>query len=164
MHMMIHFGMTVGIKIQSMVDVITNSSTSVFTLYSVHDKNTIRDIVDAILAVNGNLRFDDLFDIRMMWSESAAQYLWEDSTELQQQFPNDEDFYNYLETLADEELLKYERMWNDDCSYNYDYYTSFFDGYIVTLKEGLEKTPVLESAISAIHRLDSIFEHDASFG
>ena len=161
---MIHFGMTVGIKIQSMVDVITNSSTSVFTLYSIHDKNTIRDIVDAILAVNGDLRFDDLFDIRMMWSEYAAQYLWEDSTELQQQFPNDEDFYSYLETLSDEELLKYEKMWDNDCSYNYDYCTSFFDGYIVTLKEGLEKTPVLENAISAIHRLDSIFEHDASFG
>ena len=41
---------------------------------------------------------------------------------------------------------------------------SFYDGYSVTLKPGIEKTEKLEQAIRAIQTLDSIFDHDVSYG
>ena len=49
MQLMIQFGMIAGIKIQSISDIITNSSTEVYTIYSIRDKQTIKDIVNAIM-------------------------------------------------------------------------------------------------------------------
>ena len=152
---MIQFGMKVGIKIQSISDIITNSSTEVYTIYSIRDKQTIKDIVNAILGVGSDLKFDDIFDIGMLVSEYAAEDLWDNSPELQEKFPTLNDFDDHLSELSDEELAVYADKW-DDCS-------PFFDGYYVTFKEGVEHTPALERARMAINRLDSIFTHDAIF-
>ena len=51
------------LKIQSISDVITNSSTEIYTIYTKNDITTIKNIVNALLAVNGDSTFDDLFDI-----------------------------------------------------------------------------------------------------
>ena len=80
--MMMHCGMKVDIKIQSITDVITNSSTSVFTIYTKNDIKTIKSIVNALLAVNGDSTFDDLFDIELLISYSVFEDLWNNSTEL----------------------------------------------------------------------------------
>lgn len=145
------------INIQSVSDIITNSSTEVYTIYSIRDKQTIKEIVNALLSVNGDLRFDDLFNIGMMVSEWAAETLWEESPEIQEQFPTLNDFDKYLATLTDDELEnyadKYENLdiWDD---------RPFYDGYFVSVKDDVEQTPVLERAIRAIHSFDSLFEHD----
>ena len=117
---------------------------------------------DALLAVNGDLTFDDLFDIKLFINDSVFEYLWEDSAELQQEYPNSEDFYKYLETCENQkDLDRFEDIWYDT---RWDCYISFYDGYSVTLKPGIEKTEKLEQAIRAIHTLDSIFDHEVSYG
>lgn len=160
--MMMHCGMKVDIKIQSITDVITNSSTSVFTIYTKNDIKTIKSIVNALLAVNGDSTFDDLFDIELLISYSVFEDLWNNSTELQEEYPNEDDFNKYLKTCTNQnDLDRFENIWYDT---RYDYYMSFYDGYSVTLKPGIEKTEKLEQAIRAIQTLDNIFDHDISYG
>ena len=160
--MMMHCGMKVDIKIQSITDVITNSSTSVFTIYTKNDIKTIKSIVNALLAVNGNSTFDDLFDIELLISYSVFEDLWNNSTELQEEYPNGDDFNKYLKTCTNQnDLDRFENIWYDT---RYDFFTSFYDGYSVTLKPGIEKTEKLEQAIKAIQTLDNIFDHDISYG
>ena len=161
MQLVIQFGMKAGIKIQSISDIITNSSTEVYTIYSIRDKQTIKDIVNAIMGVGSDLRFDDIFDISMLVSEYASENLWDNSPELQEKFPTLNDFNDHLSKLSDEELTVYAEKWYD--FYSYDSCRSFFDGYYVTFKDGVEHTPALEKACKAINRLDLIFNHDAIF-
>ena len=54
-------GLKIGIKIQSITDIITNSSTSIITMYNLKDKQEIKEIVNAILAIEGTHTFDDFF-------------------------------------------------------------------------------------------------------
>ena len=145
------------INIQSISDIITNSSTEVYTIYSIRDKQTIKEIVNALLSVNGDLRFDDLFNIGMMVSEWAAETLWNESPDIQEQFPTLNDFDKYLATLTDDELENYADKYE-----NLDiwYARPFYDGYFVSVKDDVEQTPILERAIRAIHSFDSLFEHD----
>lgn len=159
--MTMHYGMKVDIKIQSITDIITNSSTSVFTIYTKNDIKTIKSIVNALLAINGNSTFDDLFDIELLISYSVFEDLWNNSTKLQEEYPNEDDFNKYLKTCTNQnDLDRFENIWYDT---RYDY-MSFYDGYSVTLKPGIEKTEKLEQAIRAIQTLDNIFDHDISYG
>lgn len=150
------------INIQSVSDIITNSSTEVFIMYRGSDVNTIKNIVNAILAINSDVTFDDLFKIEMHISDIVYQYLWKNSEQIQKEFPNEDDFYDYLETLPVEKLSRYEKIWDD--VYLYDGYWSFYDGYTVSLKEGVEKTTLYEQAVKAINTFDSIFDHEVCFG
>lgn len=150
------------ITIQSISDIITNSSTEVYTIYTKNDIKTIKSIVNALLAVNGDSTFDDLFDIELIINDSVFEYLWNDSTELQKEYPNEDDFNKYLETCTNQEDLdRFEDIWYDT---RWEYYISFYDGYSVTLKPGIEKTEKLKQAVSAIQTLDSIFNHEVSYG
>lgn len=149
------------ITIQSISDIITNSSTEVYTIYTKNDIKTIKSIVNALLAVNGDSTFDDLFDIELLINDSVFEYLWNDSTELQKEYPNEDDFNKYLETCTNQkDLDRFEDIWYDT---RWEYCISFYDGYSVTLKPGIEKTEKLEQAISAIQTLDSIFNHEVSY-
>lgn len=150
------------INIQSVSDIITNSSTEVFTMYRSSDINTIKDIVNAILAINSDVTFDDLFKIEMHISDTVFQYLWENSEQIQKEFPNEDDFYDYLETLPVERLSRYEKIWDD--VYPYDAYVSFYDGYTVSIKDGVEETAIYEQAVRAINTFDSIFDHEIYYG
>ena len=149
------------ITIQSISDIITNSSTEVYTIYTKNDIKTIKSIVNALLAVNGDLTFDDLFDIELIINDSVFEYLWNDSPELQKEYPNEDDFNKYLETCTNQkDLDRFEDIWYDT---RWEYYISFYDGYSVTLKPGIEKTEKLEQAIKAVQTLDSIFNHEVSY-
>jgi hypothetical protein len=156
-----HCGMKVDIKIQSITDVVTNSSTEVYTIYTSGDIKTIKNIVDALLAVNGDSTFDDLFNIKLLINEDVVQCLWDSSEEIQKEYPNDEDFYKYLETCTNQnELERFEDIWYDD---HWDSNFSFYNGYRVTLKPGIEVTEKLQHAIDAIHTLNNIFDHKVSY-
>ena len=48
-------------KIQSISDVITNSSTEVFIVIHYSDIEAIKNVVNAILRIDSDLKFDDLF-------------------------------------------------------------------------------------------------------
>lgn len=149
------------INIQSISDIITNSSTEVFTMYSSSDVNTIKNIVNAILALNSDVTFDDLFKIEMHISDTVFQYLWENSEQIQKEFPNEEEFYDYLESLPLEKLSRYEKLWDD--AYPYDGYYSFYDGYTVSLKDGIEETELYQQAVKAINTFDAIFDHEVCY-
>lgn len=149
------------INIQSISDIITNSSTEVFTMYSSSDVSTIKNIVNAILAINGDITFDDLFKIEMHISDTVFQYLWENSEQIQKEFPNEEEFYDYLEALPLEKLSRYEKIWDD--AYPYDGYYSFYDGYTVSLKDGVEESELYKQAVKAINTFDSIFDHEVCY-
>lgn len=149
------------INIQSISDIITNSSTEVFTIYTSKDLETIKDIVNAILAINGSTTFDDLFNIGLMPDEYKIEELYDENTDIQEKYPTLADFDNFINGASDEELQEIAEIWQDN---HYDYYgNTFFSGYWVTLKEGIELTPKLEQAMRAIGTFDNIFEHDASY-
>ena len=159
--MMMHCGMKVDIKIQSITDVVTNSSSEIYTIYTSGDIKTIKSIVNALLAVNGDSTFDDLFDIEMLISDYVFENLWEKSIELQKEYPNEDDFNKYLKTCTNQnDLDRFKDIWYDDPWHSYP---SFYDGYSVTLKPGIEKTEKLEQAIRAIQTLDNIFDHEVCY-
>ena len=70
-------GLKVGIKIQSITDVITNSSTSIITMYNLKDKQEIKNIVNAILAIEGKHTFDDFLTNRFVLYENLAMEIYQ---------------------------------------------------------------------------------------
>jgi hypothetical protein len=150
-------------KIQSISDIITNSSTEVFIVYGSNNINTIKDIVNSILSIDGNYTFDDLFTIKMTVSDSVEDVF--DNCEYY--FPNKQkpsdirSFWEYINSLSQNELTELEHIWDSKNTYDWEY-VPFFDGYSVSIKEEIEKTDKLQKAVDAIRRLDSIFDLDYS--
>ena len=154
--------MNIKVKIQSISDVITNSSTEVFIVYDSGNIDSIKHIINAILSIDGHYTFDDLFTIKMNPAEYVIEDLyknWEDF------FPNDpkpeslNDFREVINALPQEELDKYVDIWKGGQTYYWESY-SFYEGYSVSIKEGVEKTDKLQKAVDAIHSLDTIFSLD----
>ena len=150
--------MKTDIKIQSISDIITNSSTEVFTVYSKSDLNTVKDIVNAILAIDGKYTFDDLFTIHMSIDDYAIEDLYKDNESLQERFHDSDELYDLLVNADPEVVKEFEDMYSDQ----YYYRRTFYNGYYVRLKEGIENSEVLTAARNAINRFDCIFEHDYS--
>lgn len=154
------------IKIQSISDVITNSSTEVFVVYDSTNIDSIKNIVNAILAIDSSYTFDDLFTIKMIVSENAIYKMyreWDDYFPGKTKPDSEEDFVNYIDSLSDSELYTMEDNWidNDRSTYYWEYDT-FYEGYQVNIKEGVEKSDKLQKAVDAIRSLDSIFSLDYS--
>lgn len=157
--------MNIKVKIQSISDVITNSSTEVFIVYDSSNIDSIKHIIDAILSIDGHYTFDDLFTIKMNPAEYAIEDLyknWEDV------FPNKpkpeslKEFDEFINSLPQEELNKYVDIWERSQTYYWESYP-FYEGYSVSIKEGVEKTDKLQKAVDAIHSLDTIFSLDYSY-
>ena len=62
----------ITINIQSISDVITNSSNEIFTTFDNKEMiNTIKQLVDSLLAIGiSDYRCDDLFNIEIHWEDS----------------------------------------------------------------------------------------------
>lgn len=154
------------IKIQSVSDVITNSSTEVFIVYDSGNIDSIKQIVNAILSIDGHYTFDDLFTIKMIVSEHAIDKMyreWDDYFPGKTKPDSEKDFINYIDSLSDSELSTIEDIWIDnDCSTYYWKYSTFYEGYQVNIKECVEKNDKLQKAVDAIRSLDSIFSLDYS--
>lgn len=154
------------IKVQSISDLITNSSTEVFVVYDSTNVDSIKNIVNAILAIDSSYTFDDLFTIKMIVSENAIYKMyreWDDYFPGKTKPDSEEDFVNYIDSLSDSELYTMEDNWidNDRSTYYWEYDT-FYEGYQVNIKEGVEKSDKLQKAVDAIRSLDSIFSLDYS--
>lgn len=147
------------INIQSISDIITNSSTSVITMYNLEDKQEIKNIVNAILAIEGNHTFDDFFTIRFLVDKYVAMDIYQYYEEYQEKYPTEDDFIAYLDSLSDEELDHW-----DDIAKDMDYNPiTIFKGYQINVKEGIEETPELKQAIIAIQLIDNIFDYEAYY-
>ena len=61
----------------------------------------------------------------MLISDSVFEELWDDSIELQKEYPNEDDFNKYLKTCTNQnDLDRFEDIWYDTC---YKFYVSFYD-------------------------------------
>ena len=146
-----------NIKIQSITDVITNSSSSVYTIYYQSDKNSVKHIFNTILSLNSDLTFDDLFEIKMKLDYDSVEYLY-DHSKYYETFKDVDDFINYLESLIDKDLHKYEHEFME-LSCQHDHLPIFYEGFKITIKPGIEKTEKLEKIIRVLEDLD-IFDHE----
>lgn len=67
------------VKIQSISDIITNSSSEVFVIYDQNGIDTIKTIVNSILKLaKSEYSCDDLFDIQFVWDDIAEEYYNDD--------------------------------------------------------------------------------------
>lgn len=132
------------IEIQSISDVITNSSTEVYITYYPSDKNAIINVVNAILAINGEGKFEDYFEFK--WIQNT-DFLYEKWEEDKIEIP----FEQWVESLPESFLFSNYERW-DNC-YN------FIEGYSITAKD-----PKNSKAADLLTSLDSIFTTDVSYG
>lgn len=149
------------IKIQSISDIITNSSTEVFCMYSQRDKEEIKKLVNAILALsNSVVTFDDLFEIKMDVNWDAAYHIWDNDEEIAEKYENEDVFFEFLKTLNDEQLKEYEKKF-DGC-YT-DTPMTLYNGYTVSVKQGVVETETVKKAKDAINYIKNIFDYEASY-
>lgn len=132
------------IKIQSVSDVITNSSTEVYITYYPSDKNAIINVVNAILAINGEGKFEDYFEFKWIPNEDFLHDKWEDD-EIETPFEQ------WVESLPESFLFSDYERWDD--------VHNFIEGYLITAKD-----PKNSKAADLLTSLDSIFTTDISYG
>ena len=85
------------LEIKSCIDVITNSSTEVFTYVTEEGVAALKNIIDGIIAISGgNGKCDDYFNIEMVMKENALETAkeyyedehWKEERELGPMFDN----------------------------------------------------------------------------
>ena len=60
------------INIQSITDIVTNSSTEVFIRIKETDINTVKELINNIIKISGStLQADDLFTIEILYDDSS---------------------------------------------------------------------------------------------
>lgn len=158
------------IKIQSFSDVITNSSSSVFVVFCERNIQSIKDITNAILAIDGKYTFDDLFDVCM----SINSDLFERNEVLEEEFKDVVDIYfdkdltweqaNFktdalIKSFSEERRKRFnDLLW--ECADEYDYDScikSPYDGIIISPKKD-DITHI--QAASALRCISEIFDLD----
>jgi hypothetical protein len=128
-----------------MTDVITNSSTSVFCVYESQNINTIKNLVNSILAISGDYTFDDLFNIKFSLTDDGEDFIK----------AKGKDENNLTQTELDVLESKFYE-WADWDS------VKFYSGIEVTVKPGIDSLKV-EKAAQLISQIDNIFDLDYSY-
>ena len=139
-----------NIKVGSITDVITNSSTEVFTVYSDNGIDFIKRMVNNILSLKGgnDLKFDDLFNVRynfdlnyIVQAGDGVDNLYvvhELSVSELKEWINlgddDDKKEDFLLNLPYEKLLNICTAYEDD---EYDRAGKCINGITVTPKEGI---------------------------
>ena len=162
------------IKIQSFSDVITNSSSSVFVVYTESNIKSIKDVVNAILAIDSNYTFDDLFNISMSININvllSTEELPEEFKELGEIVDDDNLTWSQATKKLTEVINSYdsekknrlsELLWSYVDENDYDSCVrSPYDGIIITPKNDND---VVGRAAAAIERISDIFDIDFCYG
>lgn len=147
------------ITINSMTDVITNSSTSVFVVYAEHNIDSIKELVNSILAIDGRYTFDDLFNISLEFNYDVIERYAEQLSEEFSEFAQDNADYDEILMSFDEEKKSRlaDELWNF-INYDYEYCNkSPYDYISVTVKKD---SPEIEKAAELISNIDRIFDID----
>lgn len=125
------------VKIQSVSDIITNSSTEVFMVYDESAFKSIKELVNAILSLGGcEKKFDDLFEIKPVVSDYFL-----------------EEYPEYAE-LTEEEILQKAYEIDKDSYEGYPY----VNGYEVIAKDTKD-----EPTAKILSQIDNIFETYAQY-
>lgn len=147
--------------IQSFVDLITNSSTSVFQYAGNPDK--LKGIIDVILKISGSeLTSDDLFKINIDESQAQEAYLY---------YIGDyaSDDINRLEKAIG--TTKFEEIVLEICERDNDTYMSFSEWKEKNYKDDTYSTffkiipldPKWENEINLLKEINHLFEYDAVY-
>lgn len=163
-------------KIKSLTDVITNSSTEVFTIYNKGAINKVKEMVNSILALSdttSNLTFDDLFEVDYCFDIYEIEELINQLTEKLKERGNKEHAEAIKTTVTtEEELWKYSKQNNiydvvieiieeiDNDTYDY----RMVDGIHIKAKNNpnVDKAK-LDKAVDMLNNIDHIFEQYASY-
>lgn len=146
-------------KINSMTDVITNSSTSVFVVYAEHNIDSIKELVNSILAIDGRYTFDDLFNISLEFDYDVIErYSEKLSDEFSEFIQDNADYEEILMSFDKEKKSRLaDELWGF-INYDYDYCNKSPYEYIeVTVKKD---SPEVEKAAELISNIDRIFDID----
>ena len=172
------------IKVKSITDVITNSSTEVFTFYNDGGIKTIKDTVNAILAINSDNKytFDDLFEIKYDFDFDYIDDDWYDDKLCL--YLTDEENHKLVEYKASSEYQdrrydKYLPFLNNEVSYDslkkmaFEYEDEDYEkqgtvvcGVDITAKKdsGI-KQEIIDNAVKCLNYIssDSIWEQEARY-
>lgn len=160
--------LTMNAKIQSISDLITNSSTEVFVVYHESNIEAIKNLVDSILSLlDPSKKFDDYFTIEMEINYDDLNWIFE-------RYYEDEEYYDdipelvayrdmgskeaskFLETLPIERIKKIFD-WANDNGWNGRY--QLYEGFVVNAKTD---DPIARKVAIAINNVDNIFDIDYS--
>ena len=170
-------------KVQSFSDVITNSSTEVFT--QADNISGVKRIIDGVLiAAGSNYTCDDLFDIIIKWDDNAIDKYKEYQIEEAKNHINDcpeliDPLSNYiiessksykevdwnnvhkLENIIIDIVSKNSKEWNilsidDWVGKEYDY--SYNSSYVITSKD-----PKNQEAANMLSAINHLFSYDAYY-
>lgn len=130
----------IRLLIQSISDIITNSSTEVFMVYDKRAFDDIKDLVNAILNINkdNEYTFDDLFEIKESFDEEEFLY----------QYPQ-------YKSLKDDEIIEKAHEIDDE---NYGEGSPYVNGYIVKAKN-----PKNNEVAEKLSNINRIFETYACY-
>lgn len=138
----------------SITDVITNSSTSVFVVHKESDIDSIKELVNAILAIDGNYTFDDLFEISLEFNYDAIDYYLNNLGEEFEEFETTNDWEALINSYdSDKKQLLADRLWEcmDD---DWDACHKSPYEYI----QVIPKKEIAKKAADLISRMDEIFD------
>ena len=163
-------------RIKSLTDVITNSSTEVFTIYNKGAINKVKEMVNSILALSdttSNLTFDDLFEVDYCFDIYEIEELINQLAEKLKERGNKEHAEAIKTTVTtEEELWNYSKQNNiydvvmeiieeiDNDTYDY----RMVDGIHIKAKNNpnVDKAK-LGKAVEMLNNIDHIFEQYASY-
>ncbi len=98
------------LEIKSCIDVITNSSTEVFTYVTEEGVAALKNIIDGIIAISGgNGKCDDYFNIEMVMKENALETAKEYYEDEHWKEENDGTYVEPTEEQLREYVLKLHR-------------------------------------------------------
>ena len=172
------------IKVKSITDVITNSSTEVFTFYNDGGIKTIKDTVNAILAINSDNKytFDDLFEIEYAfeldridddwYDDKLCLYLTEDENNKLVKYKTSSEYQyrmydKYLPFLNKE--VSYESQKKIAFAYEDEDYekqgTDVCGVDITAKKDSGIKQEIIDNAVKCLNYIssDSIWEQEARY-
>lgn len=158
-------------KISSITDVITNSSTEVFQIYDDSSFNNLKELVNNILALsNSDLKFDDLFDIKLVIEYDYIIDAYEDylnklnNGEKAVKF-RDADYNEQYKMLEDEDYEVQLQLAREYDETNYGEGNPAINGYVVSLKDdvNIENKELAKKIAGQLSHMDSLFESYASY-
>lgn len=156
-------------KIQSISDLITNSSTEAFVVYDKGNVEDIKNLVDSILSlIDSSKTFDDYFTIEMLINYDDIQWIFDryyESDECYEDVPElktyskleGEEATKFIESLPVERLDEIVDWANDDNLYRR---YQLYEGFVVNAKD--ENDPIVKKVACVINNVDNIFDVDYS--
>lgn len=129
-------------KIQSISDIITNSSSEVFTIYSEESLKAVKELVNSILELAGDrYNFDDYFDIDFAIDSSRI----DDMKDLHPEITDEAELKKMVLEEYNHSIESGEGSWG-------------VEGIIVTAKD-----PKCKKAAELIANIENIFDHEEMY-